>query len=145
MSHTTTVSAIDITDIAALTAAVNDLNKQGIKCVLQENVVPRGYFKNQFSKAPYCIKMENSRYDIGLYKESGSKAYKIKCDFYGGFIEKVLGVTREEGVSPDQCRVGKLYNAYTVNKLRNTILSSGRVANITYADNGSVQIVTGGN
>ena len=123
MSHTARISAIKITDIAALRLAVQDLQKMGVVCSLVENDTPRAYYNNQegMGRAPYVLKLDGAKYDIGFYNEADVKVYEPRTDFFGGSVENILGV--KDGT--DQGRLGKLFNLYSANAVINTAIRKG--------------------
>lgn len=114
MSHTTTISAITITDANALRAAVDELKRRGMNIELETNSAPRAYYSNQdgMGVAPYVVRLRDSRYDVGLYEKD--KGYEARADFWAGDIEKVLGADAREGEDPGQAKLGKLYQMYAV-------------------------------
>jgi len=114
MSHTTTVSDIMITDVAALRSAVEELKRRGMNIQLRENATPRAYSQGQtgMGQAPFVVNIPDSKYDVGLYKVEGG--YEARTDFYMGEVEKVLGVTPKKGESATQAKMGKLYQMYGV-------------------------------
>jgi hypothetical protein len=103
-----------ITDVAALRAAVDELKRRGMKISLEQNTTPRAYFSNQqgMGEADYVVQLHDASYDVGLYKKD--KGYEARTDFWGGSVEKVLGVNPKEGENADQARLGKLYQMYAV-------------------------------
>jgi hypothetical protein len=123
MSHTAIISEIKITDIAALRSAILDLNKMGIRAELRENVAPRAYYENQngMGVAPYVLHIADAQYDVGFYPDQANKEYEARTDFFGGSVEKVLGV--RDGT--EQGRMGKLFNAYVANATINQAIRKG--------------------
>lgn len=144
MSHTTTVNAIEISDIRALESAIADLKAIGIDCSLQRNVKPRAYSAGQMPTAPYALVFGSSRYDIGFYQEGPNKSYVPKCDFWDGSIERHLGVPQEDGVPADQCRLGKLYHAYSTNAVCNAATRAGHAIRKTRNAKGETVITVTG-
>ena len=132
MSHTTSIKAIKITDIAALRSAVNELQEMhGIKCSLTENAKPRAYYADQqgMGIAPYVLVLDNARYDVGFYESgktpNGETAYEARTDFFGGTVQQQLGVRPEGSESADQARMGKLYQAYGIHATMNALANQG--------------------
>ncbi len=142
MSHTSTINAAVITDVHALRAAINDLKQAGVKCDLLENAVPRAYYSSQrgMEKADLVVKLHDSKYDVGLYKQEGKNSYEARTDFYNHQVEGVLGVTPQGEETPDQARLGKLLNAYAVNAATRKASQQGyQVSRVNNSD-GSVQL-----
>lgn len=71
MSHTTTISAVKITDEAALVTAIEALRAKGSNIELKRNAIPRLYFAHQSQEAGVCdyvIGLPGTRFDVGLKK-----------------------------------------------------------------------------
>lgn len=93
MSHTTTVKA-DIRSVAAIKAAVSELKKAGVNIELLTNVKPRMYYADQHpNPSEFVLKLPDSRYDIGLDKQSNG-TYAMAFDAWGGDIQKHVGDMR---------------------------------------------------
>lgn len=146
MSHTSTIKAIKIQSIAALQAAVNELNeKMGVKCSLVENQVPRAYYAGQqgMGVAPYVIKLHDCKYDIGLY-EDGQGGYEARTDFFAQHVEQQLGVQACSVESREQARLGKLYQMYGVHAGMEAARKKGySVRRVAGKDGAEQLIVTG--
>lgn len=140
MSHTTTIDAIMFTDMGALQAAINELKATGVDCELLQNIKPRAYFSDQkgMGVAPYVVKLNDARYDIGLY-ESEEGGYEARTDFYGGTVEKQLGVQDNE-VSAEQRKMGKLYQMYGVHAATRKAVQQGYGVNRVNKADGTVQL-----
>lgn len=141
MSHTSEISAVAIVDIGALEATITDLNKQGVKCSLAKNEVPRAYYPNQpgLGLAPYVLKLADSPYDVGLY-DNGQGGYSARTDLYGNHIAKLLGAKATGKETPQQAALGKLFQGYAVNAAAKQAARQGyRVTRTTQAD-GSIQL-----
>lgn len=113
MSHTATVKSIKIQSISALRGAIQELAQSGIKCSLLENAVPRAYFGNQagMELAPYVVKLTDSPYDIGLYRQADG-SYETRTDFFAGHIERLLGTVARTPEATEQAKMGKLFQMY---------------------------------
>lgn len=115
MSHTSSITAIKITSIPALQAAVAELNSSGVPCSLVANAKPRAFFENQqgMGNAEYVLKLDKAKYDIGLYKqEDGS--YQARTDFWGGSVEGCLGSKASKPENAEQAKMGRLFQLYGV-------------------------------
>lgn len=141
MSHTTTIKDIVFADLTALQAAADDLRDRGIDCNLIENAIPRAYYDNQLGEAPYVLRLNESRYDVGFYQEDGTEGLVPKCDLYANEISRQLGAKQEEGVSREAAAIGKLRNAYAVAATTNQAIQSGATVNRVDNEDGSVQLV----
>jgi len=77
MSHTTSISDIVFTDMAALQSAVMELQKNGVKCELVKDSTPRAYYAGQsgMGQAPYVLKVNDAKYDVGFYWNEEKKGY----------------------------------------------------------------------
>jgi hypothetical protein len=140
MSHTTTVSDIVISDVAALRSAITRLQKGGIDVELKENETPRAYYNAQsgMGKADFVVHLKGSTYDVGLYKNESIKGYEARTDFFGGSVQRTLGVG--DGLT-NQDKLGKLYQAYSVEAVRRQAMRQGYTVNERLdADTGKIQL-----
>lgn len=146
MSHTTSIGGIKIANIDALEAAIAELANAGIKCSLVADSTPRAYFKDQqgMGRADYVIKLDNSRYDIGLYKqEDGS--YEPRTDFWGGDVAKLLGGTAGAPEREQQAQLGKLFQMYGVHAATLEARRSGKMVRRVNDDvTGQIKLVVTG-
>ena len=144
MSHTSTVSSIVIVDVDALKAAIAELKSNGVPCELLENMVPRAYYPNQQGlnqPARYILRLNGAPYDVAFYQNEAKSGYEARADFFGGGIEKHLGVKQEEGVPADQCRLGKLYNLYAVHAtMRQAVRKGYKVSRVNKPDGSTVVV-----
>lgn len=139
MSHTSKISKIRITDIAALKAAVQDLNKLGIKCSLLENVKPRAFYDTQqgMGTAPYVLRLDDCAYDVGFYNDENSKVYEPRTDLFGDKVRSLIGVSGSE----PQDHIGKLLNAYSAQAAIRQAISKGYQAQRVYGSDGLTEKV----
>lgn len=144
MSHTSVVKAIVIQSIAALNAAIAELNKSGVKCTLTPNATPRAYYSGQsgMGKADYVIGLTGSRYDIGLYKTDDG--YEARTDFWGGDVEKLLGAPASKPENKEQARMGKLFQLYGVHAAMEQARKKGLQARRQKGADGREQVVVTG-
>lgn len=142
MSHTTTINSVEIKDVAALGAAINELKSKGINCEMLENARPRAYYGNQEGlnkNADYVLKLNDSKYDVGFYKnDQGS--YDARCDLWADQVAKQIGVPVTEGVSREQAAIGKLLNLYSVHAVARQAARQGYRVQRVDQDNGAVQL-----
>lgn len=145
MSHTTAIKAIKIVSIPALRAAVQELNKEGKRLTLIEcpnnPQSPRAYFSGQegLGPAPYVIRVEDARYDIGIYPAEGG-GYEARTDFWGGSVEKVVGVQACSATSKEQARLGSLFQMYAIHATMEQARKKGYSARRITGKDGAVQI-----
>jgi len=140
MSHTSTINTVVISDIGALRAAIRELSREGIKCDILENAVPRAYYANQegLGEAPYVIKLHEAAYDIGLYKND--VGYEARTDFYGGSVKRILGVAAEKDAAGGQHMLGRLYQRYAVCAAENHAVMNGYMSTRSKLADGTVQL-----
>lgn len=142
MSHTSTIDAVIITDVKALEAAIKELNTNGVSCELLRNAKPRAYYSNQenMGVADYVVRLNKSKYDVGLYQREGQKGYEARTDFFAGQVSSQLGVKPADGESTAQAGLGKLYNLYAVHAATRTAVQQGYRVNRKNNTDGSVQL-----
>jgi hypothetical protein len=148
VSHTTTIKAIKIASISALRMAVEDLNQQGVRCTLKENVKPRAYFSQQqgMGLAPYVLEMSGCDYDIGFYLSEDGKTYEARTDFWAGKIEQLLGAKPGDESRRDQAKMGKLYQAYGIAAATEAARKQGKMVRRIPQEDGTVALqITGFN
>jgi hypothetical protein len=123
MSHTVTVSDVEIVNIAALKAAVNELKQKGVPCELLENVVPRAYYQNQQGMneaAEFVLRNESIPYDVGFYKTQNAKGktvYEPRTDTFMNHIRNTYG--------NDKSALGKLTQLYSVHAVTQQAVRQG--------------------
>jgi hypothetical protein len=147
MSHTATVKSIQIQSVSALRAAVEELAQTGVRCSLIENATPRAYFSNQAGMGPaaFVIRLEDSPYDIGLYKtEAGG--YEARTDFYRGAVEGVLGARACTPETSEQAKMGKLFQMYGVHAATEAARKKGHMVRRIVKEDGRIALeITGAN
>lgn len=145
MSHTSKVSGIKITNIEALTAAIADLNQQGIKCSLIANTKPRAFYDNQdgMGHADYVIRLDQASYDIGLYKQAEG-SYEPRTDFWAGSVERILGVKAADPKKTDQAKLGKLFQTYGLCAAEEEARMRGLNCQRVPGENGAVKLLVTG-
>lgn len=149
MSHTTKLKSVVIRDVAAMKAAVAELQAQGIKCKLAENTRPRMYYKDQHGTCDYVLQLEDSQYDVGFEKQEDG-TYVPVFDEYAGHVEKQIGAgaacpmpNTQEGRA--QHRIGKFFQNYSRNAAINAAVQQGYfVEGSTTDENGNVHLIIGG-
>ncbi len=147
MSHTTTVDNVEIKDVGALLAAVNELKANGVNCDMLENQIPRAYYGKQAgmeTPAEHVLKLHDSRYDVGFYKQADG-TYQPRCDLWGGDISRQLGVTPTDSIGREQAALGKLLNLYSVHAVSRKALAQGYRVQRINAEDGGVQLNITGN
>jgi len=141
MSHTATIKTLMLSDKHAITAAIAELKTKGVNCELLENAVPRAYYKDQkgMGAADMVIKLNDSKYDVGLYKTADG-TYESRCDFWDGQIEKQLGVVPGKDDSRDQAKLGKFYRSYAAHAASRAAIQKGYQVNRVDNKDGSIQL-----
>jgi hypothetical protein len=141
MSHTTTISTLLLSDEAALRSAIAELASKGVKCSLLENAIPRAYFDNQkgMGQADMVVKLENSRYDVGLYKQENGD-FEARADFWGQDVERALGATPGKDDNTTQAKLGKLFSTYAVHATTRKAVQQGYSVRRIDNANGSTQL-----
>lgn len=149
MSHTTKIRAMQISNVGVIRAAVARLAQQGVKIELLEDAQPRHYYtkygreQEGMGKADLVLKIADSSYDVGLYKQPDG-SYEPRTDFWDKEVEKVLGVKPTAEEYTDQAKLGKFYQAYGIcAAMEQAYLSGKQVQEITQP-NGDVQLVVTG-
>lgn len=143
MSHTTTISTLLLSDETAIRAAVAELATKGVKCELLENAIPRGYYDNQMSQADMVIKLNDSRYDVGLYKKTDG-SFEAQADFWSDDIQRNLGVKAGTGDNATQAKLGKFFSLYAVHAATRKAVQQGMSVNRLNKADGSIQLqITG--
>lgn len=114
-------------------------------CSLKENAVPRAYYSNQqgMGKAPYVIELSGSRYDIGLYPD-GAGGYSAATDFWGGDVEKQLGVQACSATGKEQAKMGRLFQSYAIHATLEEARKKGYTARRVKGKDGTEQVVITG-
>lgn len=144
MSHTSTVKSIKIQSVTALRSAIQELAQSGIACSLVENATPRAYFDSQagMGKADFVIKLDHSKYDIGLYKTD--VGYEARTDFYGNHINAVLGAPASCAETREQAQMGKLFQMYGIHAATEAARKKGHMVRRIAKPNGTVALeITG--
>lgn len=147
MSHTTSISAVKISSIEALRAAVAELNMNGIRCELKANETPRAYYSEQsgLGRADYVLRMENSRYDVGFYRQEDD-TYEARADFWASEISRELGSRTVAPERRDQAQIGKLLQLYAVHAATEAARRKGLSVRRIPAQDGKIKLeLTGAN
>ena len=146
MSHTTTIKSVVLKDISALRQAVSQLQAEGVKCELVENVKPRMYYKDQHVACPYVLKLHDSPYDVGFDKQEDG-TYVPVFDEFSGHVAKQIGAKRKikQGEERAQHAIGNLLQKYAVNVATNQALSQGFIVeSVTVDADMNIHLTLGG-
>lgn len=126
MSHTTKVTSVPFKDMSAVRTAVEELNRQGVKCRLVEKEKPRMYYTTQHGVCDYVVRLEESPYDVGLEKEKNG-TYSLVFDSWQGHIARHLApkvpVAKDSPIKP----VARLVQEYSKAAAVNVARSKGHV------------------
>lgn len=147
MSHTTTIDSIIFTDIAALQAAVVELNAKGVKCSLEKNATARAFYPNQEGMTgvhPYVLKLHDCPYDVAFSQDAKKKGMVARTDLFAGRVAGVLGSQITGKENPAQAAMGKLYQTYAIHAATRKAVQQGRTVSRVNAPDGSVRLVIGG-
>lgn len=149
MSHTTTIKSVPIKDIAALRAAVKDLQDAGVKCELRENVRPRMYSDAQSRATGVCdyvLHLDNSPYDVAFVKQKDG-SYAPAFDEWSGRVAGQIGAScplpnTAEGRA--QHAIGKLMQGYGKHAAMNQARAEGYIVeSATYDKNQNLVLTLG--
>ncbi len=146
MSHTTHIKSVAITDMAALSAAVEGLKAKGIKCDLVQDQKPRMYFGNQHGKCDYVLKLHDCPYDVGFDKQADG-SYVPVFDEWAGNIKKQLGVNMKCDNANDRTltHIGQLMQGYATEAATNAAIAQGYYVESSEIDaQGNVQLIVQG-
>jgi hypothetical protein len=146
VSHTTAIDNIVFQDIAALTAAVNELAAQGIKCSLEKDAVPRAYYQNQvgMEKAPYVLRLHDAPFDIGFYYDKDKGGHVARTDLHAGHVSRQLGVQAQGSETAMQAALGKLNQTYAIHATTRAAVAKGMQVRRVNGNDGSVRLVVTG-
>jgi hypothetical protein len=148
MSHTTEINDVVFSDIEALKLSVAALQKQGVRCKLEEKGTPRAYYSGQsgMGKADYVLHLEDSPYDVGFYMDKAKKGLVARTDFFAGHVARVLGAPlTKKGETQAQAAMGKLFQTYAVTAAKRKAVQQGYNVREQKRADGSIQLIlTGG-
>lgn len=146
MSHTTTIKSVPIKDVAALKAAVAEMQQNGVKCELRENAMPRMYSEGQARAVGVCdyvLYLPNSKYDVGFVKQADG-SYAPAFDEWAGQVAGSLGAACPVPSSAEgkaQHAIGKLMQTYGKHAAINQARAEGyAVESATYDKNNNLVI-----
>jgi pyridoxal/pyridoxine/pyridoxamine kinase len=140
MSQIVRLKDLPIKDAKIIRKAVADLQAQGVKCVLLENVVPNMFTSGQFRRATgskqsdFVLRIEGAATDLAIHKGSGD-SYNLVFDptcFTSALAEEFDGdYSPWPDLSKPQVqhlhKVSKFLTTYSKNLLMSEIKSDGRV------------------
>lgn len=147
MSHTTTLKTVSIRDLAALRAAVEELNAAGVSCDLVERAVPRMFYASQHGECDYVLKLHKCRFDVGFDKQADG-SYVPVYDEWGNNVGTQIGATCNIAKTPEEKatqQIGRLMQGYAKHAAVNAAVSQGYFVESTVTDEkGTVHLVLGG-
>lgn len=143
MSHTTEIGEIVFKDMTALTAAVAEMQANGVRCSLVKDAAPRAYYQNQQGMGPanYVLKLDDAPYDVGFYKDDKKGGYVARTDLFLGHVARVLGAQAKTGESQSQAALGKLYQTYAVHATTRQAVKQGYSVRRVNKPDGTVSLV----
>ena len=150
MSHTTTLKGLSIKDTAAIVSAITEMKAAGIKCELLRDTAPRMYYGNQHGVCAYVVKLNDSRYDLGLDLQKDG-TYSTVFDEWGHDISNLIGADASMCPLPHtaegkaQHGIGKFMQSYAKFAAMNAAVAQGyMVENAFTDDKGTVHLTLGG-
>ncbi len=136
MSHTTQIKSVPIRSVAAIRSAVALLKQKGVDCELLMNA-PRAYYRDQIKRCQYVLRLNKSRYDVGLDLQADG-SYLPVMDTWAGEIERQLGNPQAKGEAKP---IAKFLQAYTRCAAIESAVESGyMVESVEEQANGEVVI-----
>jgi hypothetical protein len=130
MSHTTKLNNVVIRDVAALTAAVAELQAAGVRCELKTNAKPRMYYGNQHGDCDYVLSLKDSQYDVGFDRQKDGTFVPV-FDEWNGHVSRQIGADAAVCPMPNtpegraQHAIGKFMQFYAKNAAINAAVSQG--------------------
>lgn len=144
MSHTTTLKSVVIRDVAALAAAVAELQAAKINCELVRDTKPRMFYSTQHGKCDYVLSLPTCRFDVGFDKQADG-TYVPVFDEWQNHIGAVIGVPGYSGQDKTQAQIGRLMQGYAKHAAINAAVSQGYMVESSTVDaEGNVQLVLTG-
>jgi len=153
MSHTTTLRSLKITDIAAVEAAVSELNSLGIACQLVRGEAPGMYYNKQQGVCDYVLRLPGAKgrgahgqtqYDIGFTKAADG-TYEMAFDDYDSALRKVIGASCPMPNTPEgkaQHAIGKFTQLYAKHATINAAINQGyQIESTSYDEQGNLQLM----
>lgn len=146
MSHVTKLAGIQIKDVAAIRAAVADLQAKGVQCELVEDAVPRMHGQREevaVGKCDYVLKLPNGKYDVG-FKKQADGSYQAVMDTFGNHVGGQIGAScpmpnTREGQAQHQ--MGQFMQNYAKHAAMNAARAKGhQVDGCTVDASGKVQL-----
>ena len=147
MSHTTTIKSLKFTDPAAMRAAVQELQANGVRCELVENQRPRMYYRGQHAACPYVLKLHDCIYDVGFDRQKDG-SFVPAFDEYQGHIGQQIGATcpmpsSQEGRA--QHAIGRFSQLYAKHAAINAATAQGYMVESCDTDaQGNLNLVLAG-
>ena len=143
MSHTTKIQSLVYRDVAALRAAVEELQGKGVRITLLENAVPRMYFQNQHSECAFVVRCEDARYDVGFdLQPDGS--YVPVMDTWNNEVQRTIGASCPMPNGAEERAMhamGQLGQAYAKHAAINQATSDGFIVESCFTDDeGNLQL-----
>ncbi len=144
MSHTTTLSGIEIKDERAIELAVEELHNDGLNITLMRNTAPRMYYGEQHGPCDITLRMGDARYDLGLNKVADG-SFEPVFDSWAGEVSSQLGAAcpmpdTSEGRA--QHAIGKFTQVYAKHAAIRAAEAQGYVVErVDRLEDGSINVV----
>ena len=145
MSHTSSIKSIKIQSISALHAAVAELREKGLNVEMVADAKPRASFADQggMGQAPYVIKLNDAKYDIGVYQSEGG-GYELRTDFWNGSVESVVGAPASCPETREQAKMGRVFQHYAICAAEEQARNQGLQYTRETAENGDMVLAITG-
>lgn len=145
MSHTTTIKTVPLRSRTAIAAAVEELNKNGVRCKLTENKAPRMYRANQFKldtgkqHADLCLELQDGQYDVGFVWNEKDQKFDVVFDSWANNTAKFLGAkgaTKQArgGLNGTDADIGYFVQLYTKHAVSEQAAAEGHFVEDCYVD-----------
>ena len=138
---------MQIKDVSALRAAVDELSAKGIGIDLVANSKPRMYYDRQQVQCDWVVKLPDCQYDVGLEKQEDGSYLPI-FDEWQGYIGSQLGAAcpmpgSREGRAQHQ--IGQLMQNYAKHAAINAATARGMIVTGNSVDEeGNIHLTLGG-
>lgn len=90
-------------------------------------------------KAPYVIHLADSRFDLGVYPAPDG-SFELRTDWFGGHVEKILGVKASSPATQDQAKLGKLYQRYSLTAAEESARRKGLMCRRITRESGAITL-----
>lgn len=128
ISHTTRLNNVSVRDIAALRAAVEQINAaKGLNLSVKENSTCRMYFAEDNVPCDVVVHVPGCRFDLG-FRKTANNTYEAVFDAHGGELARFLGGGQHIAKTDEERKlsnIGGLMQAYTQKVLETAAMNNG--------------------